>query len=311
MKGGITIDPKHLDEKQLEELSRAYIRAFYKHLGSDKDIPAPDVYTTPQIMAWMLDEFEQLIGKKDPGFITGKPLELGGSKVRDIATALGGVYILKEALQALKSNQKKVAIQGFGNAGMNAAKLLEQEGFLVVAVSDSKGGIYSPKGLPIGEVVNVKENKGSVVDYSEAQKISNEELLELPVDILIPAALDNVITEKNARNIKAKIILELANGPTTLEADEILHQKKILVLPDVLANSGGVTVSYFEWVQNRMGYYWEEDEVKEKLQKKMVEAFRKIWQFYVEKHDSVDFRTCTYVLALKKIIEAERLRGKV
>ncbi len=310
-KGGITIDPKHLDEKQLEELSRAYIRAFYKHLGSDKDIPAPDVYTTPQIMAWMLDEFEQLIGKKDPGFITGKPLELGGSKVRDIATALGGVYILKEALQALKSNQKKVAIQGFGNAGMNAAKLLEQEGFLVVAVSDSKGGIYSPKGLPIGEVVNVKENKGSVVDYSEAQKISNEELLELPVDILIPAALDNVITEKNARNIKAKIILELANGPTTLEADEILHQKKILVLPDVLANSGGVTVSYFEWVQNRMGYYWEEDEVKEKLQKKMVEAFRKIWQFYVEKHDSVDFRTCTYVLALKKIIEAERLRGKV
>jgi len=308
-KGGISVDPKKLSSTELEELSRSYVGAFYQNLGQDRDIPAPDVYTTSQIMAWMLDEYEHLIGKKEPGFITGKPLELGGSKVRDIATALGGVYILKEAINKLKLQDKKVAIQGFGNAGMNMAQLLSKEGFSIVAVSDSQGGIYSQDGLSINEVILAKETKGSVIHHSQGQKISNEELLELPVDILIPAALSEVITLENAPKIKAKIILELANGPTIPEADIILHKQNTLLIPDVLANSGGVTVSYFEWVQNRCGDYWDEDIVKAKLQKKMLEAFRKIWALYEQ--NAFDFRTATYILALRKIIRAEKLRGRV
>ncbi|MBI2151546.1 Glu/Leu/Phe/Val dehydrogenase, partial [Candidatus Woesearchaeota archaeon] len=308
-KGGITVNHKKLSSLELQELSRAYVRAFYKNLGQNKDIPAPDVYTTSQIMAWMLDEYEQLIGQKEPGFITGKPLELGGSKVRDIATALGGIYILKEAMNKLNIKEKKVAIQGFGNAGMNMAKLLSEEGFSIVAVSDSRGGIYSPDGLSLNEVILAKESNSSVINYNKAQKISPEELLELPVDILIPAALGGVITAQNASKIKAKIILELANGPTTPEADILLQKQNTLVLPDVLANSGGVTVSYFEWVQNSSGDYWDEDIVKEKLQKKMLQAFEKIWTLYEQ--NSFDFRTAAYILALRKIIAAEKLRGRI
>ncbi len=308
-KGGITVDPKLLSKEELQELSRAYVQAFHAHFGPTKDVPAPDVNTTGQIMAWMLDEFEKIKGEKAPGFITGKPLELGGSKVRDIATALGGVYVLLEAVKRIGLKEKTVAVQGFGNAGMNVAKLLADEGYLIVAVSDSQGGIYVPHGLNVNNVIKVKEETGSVVNYPNVEKISNEKLLELPVAILIPSALEGVITVNNAAQVKAKIILELANGPTTPGADEILHKNKTLVLPDVLANSGGVTVSYFEGVQNTYGYYWDEQTVKERLKGKMIAAFEKIWEKY--QHSTYDFRTNTYVLALQKIAEAERLRGRL
>ncbi|HLD39588.1 MAG TPA: Glu/Leu/Phe/Val dehydrogenase [Candidatus Nanoarchaeia archaeon] len=307
-KGGVTVDPKKLSKKELEELSRAYVRAFYKYLGPDTDIPAPDVYTTAEIMAWMLDEFEKVTGKKAPAFITGKPLELGGSKVRDIATALGGVYVLEEAVKKVGLKDKTVAIQGFGNAGMNMAKLLAEEGYVIVAVSDSKGGIYDSAGLEIEEVMKSKESKGSVVEYKKARKISNEELLECECSILIPSALSGVITEKNAGKVKAKIVLELANGPTTPEADQILWNKKVLVLPDILANAGGVTVSYFEWVQNKKNQSWSEQEVKKKLQEKMISAFTQIWKEFSDEKKS--FRTAAYVLALKKIVAAEKNKTK-
>lgn len=308
-KGGITVDPKSLSEKEIQELSRAYVHAFHSHLGSDIDIPAPDVYTNGQIMAWMLDEYEKQNGFHDPGMITGKPLELGGSLVRDIATALGGVYVLEEAITKLKLKGKRVAIQGFGNAGMNAAKLLSDSGFTIIAVSDSKGGIYQASGLKINEVIDIKEKTGSVQNYSSGKKISNDELLTLDCDILIPSALSGVITEKNAEAIRAKIILELANGPTTPLADEILHRKKILVLPDILANAGGVTVSYFEWVQNKSNYYWKEDEVRERLREKMVAAFHQLWDSFQDQ--KYDFRTATYIHAIQKILAAERLRGRI
>ncbi|MDP3698861.1 MAG: Glu/Leu/Phe/Val dehydrogenase [Nanoarchaeota archaeon] len=307
-KGGVTVDPKKLNQKELEELSRAYVRAFYKNLGPDTDIPAPDVYTTPEIMGWMLDEYQKLTGKKAPAFITGKPLELGGSKVRDIATALGGVYILEEAVKKTGLKEKKVAIQGFGNAGMNMAQLLAERGYTVVAVSDSKGGIYDADGLNIEEVMKVKKTKGTVTEYTKAAKISNQELLESGCSILIPSALSGVITDKNAEKIKAKMVLELANGPTTPEADEILWARKVLVLPDILANAGGVTVSYFEWAQNKNDESWSEQKVKKKLQEKMVSAFQQIWDEFSDEKKS--FRTAAYVLALKKIAAAEKNKIK-
>ena len=308
-KGGITVNPKELSEDEIQELSRQWVRAFYKHIGPTKDIPAPDVYTTPQIMAWMMDEYEKLIGEKAPGVITGKPIAVGGSLVRDIATALGGVYVLEEAVKKVNLVEKTVAIQGFGNAGMNAAKLLLAHGYKIVAVSDSKGGIYNASGLDINAVIKVKSETKSVINYSDAEKISNEDLLKLDVGVLVPSALANAITVENASEIKAKIILELANGPTTSEADEILHKAGVLVLPDILANAGGVTVSYFEWIQNNTGLYWKADEVKERLKEKMVVAFESIWvEFSSNEHD---FRTNTYVLAVKRILEAEKLHGRV
>jgi glutamate dehydrogenase/leucine dehydrogenase len=304
-KGGVRINPKELSEQELEELSRAYVRAFYKDLGPEKDIPAPDVYTTPQIMGWMLDEYEKLVGHKAPAMITGKPLELGGSKVRDIATALGGVYVLEEAVTKLGLESKRVAIQGFGNAGMNMAKLLHKRGFTIVAVSDSKGGVYDEEGLDINKAEECK--KSGNLGSCGGRVITNDELLELDVDILIPAALGDVITKENADDIKAVIVLELANGPTTTEADDILHSKDILLLPDVLANSGGVTVSYFEWVQNLKNESWNENFIKEKLKEKMVIAFTQLWNVY----DSsiADFRTTAYIHAIKKVVVAEKKRG--
>lgn len=308
-KGGVTVDPKKLNRKELEELSRAYVRSFYKHLGPDTDIPAPDVYTTPEIMGWMLEEYQKLTGKKAPAFITGKPLELGGSKIRDIATALGGTYILEEAVKKINLKEKKVAIQGFGNAGMNMAKLLAERQYTIVAVSDSKGGIYDANGLDIGKVIKAKETKGTVSDYTKGTKISNQELLESDCSILVPSALDGVITTKNVKNIKAKMVLELANGPTTPEADEILSTRKVLVLPDILANAGGVAVSYFEWVQNKKKESWGEQEVKKKLQEKMVSAFGQVWNEFSDGKKS--FRAAAYILALKKIIAAEKNRKRI
>ncbi|MBT4936185.1 Glu/Leu/Phe/Val dehydrogenase [Candidatus Woesearchaeota archaeon] len=308
-KGGITVNPKELSVSEIEELSRKFVRAFYEHLGPRKDIPAPDVYTTPQIMAWMRDEFEKITGESAPGMITGKPLELGGSLVRDIATALGGVYVLEEAMDKLSLKEKTVAIQGFGNAGMNAAKLLIERGFTIVAVSDSKGGIYNKEGVDIDAVINTKKESGSVIHYSNAEKITNEQLLSIGCAVLVPSALSDAITKDNASNVKAKIIVELANGPTTTEADEILHSKNVLVLPDILANAGGVTVSYFEWVQNNTNDYWDEELIKTRLKEKMVTAFNGIWQLYSQ--NDHDFRTNTYMIAITKILTAERLRGRI
>ncbi|MCX6743487.1 MAG: Glu/Leu/Phe/Val dehydrogenase [Candidatus Parcubacteria bacterium] len=279
-KGGVKVDPKELSAPQLQELSRKYVQAFYKYLGSTKDIPAPDVYTNPQIMAWMLDEYEKITGASQPGMITGKPLELGGSLVRNIATGLGGVYVLEQALKKLELKDKSIAIQGFGNAGAS-----------------------------IMEVEQVKAKNGSVTNYDKADKISNDELLGLSCGILIPSALGGVITKDNADKIKTKIVLELANGPTTREADKILFDNKILVLPDILANSGGVTVSYFEWVQNNYGYYWENQMIEENLQKKMTKAFNEIWEKYTI--STYNFRINTYLLALDKILKAEKYRGKI
>ena len=307
-KGGVAVDPKRLSKKELEELSREYVRAFYKNLGPDTDIPAPDVYTTPEIMGWMLDEYQKLTGKKAPAFITGKPLELGGSKVRDIATALGGVYVLEEAVKKIGLKEKEVAIQGFGNAGGTMARLLAKQGYKIVAVSDSKGGIYDGKGLNIDGVIKVKEMKGTVTEYTKATKISNEELLEINCSILVPSALSGVITAENAPKVKAKIVLELANGPTTPEADGILSTRKVLVLPDILANAGGVTVSYFEWVQNKKNESWSEQEVKKKLQERMISAFQQIWNEFSDGEKS--FRTAAYVFALKKIVAAEKTKSK-
>lgn len=307
-KGGVTCNPKEMSEEELEEVSRAFVRAFHENLGSDKDIPAPDVYTNPKIMDWMVDEFSKVTGEDDPGMITGKTLEKGGSLVRDIATALGGVYILEEALTKLGLGEKTVAIQGFGNAGMNAAKLLAERNFTIIAVSDSKGGIYDKDGLDVGELIKLKKETGSVINHETAEKISNGDLLELETAILIPSALENVITADNADEIKAKLILELANGPTTPEADIVLHGKEILVLPDVLANAGGVTVSCFEWQQNVSNEKWGEEDIKTKLKGKLISAFNSIWDACSASKE--DFRTNTYVLAVKRIIEAEKTRGK-
>ncbi len=301
-KGGVTVNPKELSKTELERLSRAYIRAIAPFIGVDKDIPAPDVYTDAKVMAWMLDEFEAVVGRHEPGVITGKPLALGGSAGRAMATSWGGFYVLEEARKEW-SVGKTVAIQGAGNVGGGLARILHGEGYRVVAISDSKGGVYDPDGLDIPAVLEAKRERGSVTAYEEAQRISNEDLLKLDVDVLVPAAIEGVITERNAADVKARIVLELANGPTTPEADEILRERGIVVVPDVLANAGGVTVSYFEWVQNRIGEYWDEETVLRKLRERMVRAFKDV----LERADG-DLRMGAYVLALERIAEAARAR---
>lgn len=267
-KGGVVCNPKELSEPEKERLARGYMRAAGKHLGVFQDVPAPDVYTNPQIMAWMMDEYETLVGEKHPGVITGKPLPLGGSPGRKSATARGGIYVVREAAKAIGLNLEgnSMAVQGFGNAGQNAAILGETLlKMKLVAVSDSKGGIYNPKGINVKALIEYKRETGSVVGFKDADSITNEELLELDVTVLFPAALENVITEENADKIKCKISCELANGPTTPEADNILFDRGILVLPDFLANAGGVTVSYFEQVQNAYNYYWSLKEIQRRL----------------------------------------------
>ncbi len=308
-KGGVTVNPKELSKGELERLSRGYVRAFYEHIGQDKDIPAPDVNTNPQIMAWMMDEYSKIAGYNVPGCITGKPVELFGSLGRDKATSQGGIFVLDEFTrkQNLIPQETKIIVQGFGNAGKYAAKILSQLGYKIICVSDSKGGILDENGLDINEVEKYKETNGSVVGFNGLNQISNEKLLELPADILILAALENQITKENANNIKAKIILELANGPITHEADEILKEKNIPVIPDVLANAGGVTVSYFEWVQNLANYYWELDEVNSKLKKIMVKAFHNVYN--ISQEYNTDMRTAANILAIKKVTRAMELRG--
>ena len=311
-KGGVVCNPKEMSEGELERLSRGYIRAIGHYIGPDIDVPAPDVYTNPQVMAWMMDEYEKIVGHSAPGVITGKPLPLGGSAGRGDATARGGVYAVREAAKVLGIGLKgaAAAIQGYGNAGQFAHKLAaEILGMKVVAVSDSQGGIYNPEGLPFAEVVKFKRENGTVVGFPGAEKVTNEELLELDVTVLFPAALENQITEGNADRIKAKIVAELANGPTTPEADVILHQRGVYVIPDFLCNAGGVTVSYFEQVQNAYNFYWSEEEVHELLDRKMTAAFHAVHEA-AQKH-KVHNRLGAYLVAVSRVVEAMKLRGWV
>jgi glutamate dehydrogenase (NAD(P)+) len=309
-KGGIICDPKSLSMGELERLSRAYIRQVGRIIGLEKDVPAPDVYTTPQIMAWMMDEFSMMQGFNEFGMITGKPLALGGSAGRGDATARGGMYCLREAAKALKIdlNGATTAIQGFGNAGSFAHKLgVELFGLKVVAVSDSKGGIYKADGIDFAAVSAHKAKTGSVINFPGSKFITNEELLELDVTVLVPSALENVINEGNVSRVKGKIIVELANGPTTPEADKALFEKGSYVIPDFLCNAGGVTVSYFEMVQNAYDYYWEESLVHERLEKKMVAAFQAVHKMAQER--KVHNRLAAYLVAVNRVAEAVRLRG--
>jgi len=323
-KGGVVCSPKEMSQGELERLSRGYIRALGHYIGPEIDVPAPDVYTTPQIMAWMMDEYSKLIGHNAPGVITGKPIPLGGSQGRGDATARGGMYCIREAARALGIDlgQATVAIQGFGNAGQFAHKLVaELFGARVVAVSDSKGAIYCPEGFAYEAVAAHKRDTGTVVGYAGGpagassagdagcQRITNADLLALDVDVLIPAALEGVIHQENAGDVQARMVAELANGPTTPEADEILFKKGVFVIPDFLCNAGGVTVSYFEQVQNAYGYYWDVDMVYQRLDVKMTAAFRAVHQ--VAQRYGVHNRLAAYVVAVARVAEACKLRGWV
>lgn len=311
-KGGIICNPKELSPGELERLSRAYIRQVGRILGLEKDVPAPDVYTTPQIMAWMMDEYSVMQGYNEFGMITGKPLELGGSQGRGDATARGGMFVIREAAQVLgiDTNGATMAIQGFGNAGQYAATLgIELLGCKIVAVTDSRGGIYNPDGLDPQAVIKHKQETGSVINFPGTKAVSNAEILELPVDILTPAALESQITAKNAGRIKPKIVAELANGPTTPEGDEIFFQNGVYMLPDFLCNAGGVTVSYFEMVQNAYQYYWDLETVQQRLDTKMTKAYHAVHE--VAQKFNVDMRTAAYVIAVDRVATAVRLRGWV
>lgn len=304
-KGGVVVDPSALSRSELEQVARNYIREIAQYIGPDVDVPAPDVNTNPEIMGWMLDEYEKVVGIKTPAVITGKPIELGGSEGRVPATGLGGFYILEELAKLLKKNPEdiKVAVQGFGNVGFYFAKFAADAGYKVVAVSDSKGGIYDEAGLDIEAVMKTKESDGSVTSF-DAKKVSNEELLELDVDVLAPAALENVITKENAKNIKVKFVLELANGPVTPDADVELERCGIGSIPDILANSGGVTVSYFEWVQNKKGEKWSEAKVFRKLEKRIRKAFTAVKRVKEEK--GITYREAAYVLAVQRVVSVLR-----
>jgi glutamate dehydrogenase (NAD(P)+) len=311
-KGGVTCNPKNMSEAEKQRLARAYIRAIAPMLSISKDVPAPDVYTTPQIMGWMMDEYETLVGEHHPGVITGKPIPIGGSEGRGDATARGGVYVTREAAKILNIDLqgKTMAIQGFGNAGQYAALLgAEILGLKLVAASDSKGGIFNPKGLEPKKVVDYKLKTGSLEGFPEADRISNEELLEMEVTVLFPSALENVITMANAERVKCKISCELANGPTTPEGDEILFQNNVFFIPDFLANAGGVTVSYFEQVQNAYNFYWPLQEVHQRLDEKMSRAFHGIYQMYLK--EKVNMRQAAYLVSVARVAEACKLRGWV
>jgi glutamate dehydrogenase (NAD(P)+) len=311
-KGGVVCNPKELSPTEQERLARGYIRAVWKILGDDTDIPAPDVYTNPQIMAWMMDEYSVIRGHSALGTITGKPLQLGGSAGRDDATARGGVYVVREAAKVLGINLqgKTAAIQGYGNAGQFAHQLAEDVlGLRVVAVSDSRGGIYQGDGLGFEATRRHKRETGSVVGMAHTSPLTNKELLELDVTVLFPAALENMLTEENAAKIKAKIVAELANGPTTPEADKILHEREVYVIPDFLCNAGGVTVSYFELVQNAYNYYWPLETVHERLDAKMTAAFHAVHKMAQAK--KVRNRLAAYLVAVERVAEAAKLRGWV
>lgn len=311
-KGGVTCNPKELSPGEQERLARGYIRAIHRLIDDETDIPAPDVYTNPQVMGWMMDEFSVIKGYNVPGVITGKPLPLGGSAGRVDATARGGIYTVREAAHALELDLQgaTAAIQGYGNAGQFAHKLgQELLGLKIVAVSDSRGGVFNPNGLDFETTAQFKQKTGSVAGLPGAQPISNEDLLEMEVTVLFPAALENVITAHNAARIKARIVAELANGPTTPEADRILHENGVYVIPDFLCNAGGVTVSYFEVVQNSYNYYWPVEVVHERLDAKMTAAFKAVHEMAQAK--KVHNRLAAYLVAVERVAEACKLRGWV
>ena len=311
-KGGVTCNPKEMSLGEQERLARGFIRAIHRMIDDETDVPAPDVYTNPQIMAWMMDEFSTIKGYNVPGIITGKPLPLGGSEGRGDATARGGIYTVREAGKMLGIDLKgaTAAIQGYGNAGQFAHKLGEEIlGLKVVAVSDSRGGVYRAEGISFEEGVAWKKKNRTVVDMADTKNITNEELLELDVVVLFPSALENVITAANAGAIKAKISAELANGPTTPEADEILFENGVYVIPDFLCNAGGVTVSYFEQVQNAYDYYWPLELVQERLDAKMTAAFHAVHKMAQDK--GVHNRLAAYLVAVQRVAEACKLRGWV
>ena len=312
-KGGVTCNPKEMSDSEKERLARGWMRQIYFRLGQYKDVPAPDVYTTPQIMSWMMDEYEVLTNRHHPAIITGKPLQLGGSLGRNDATARGGIYTVREACKKLGIDpaQATYAVQGFGNAGQFAATLHHDVlgGGKLVAASDSRGGVYNPDGIDPHALVKHKLETGRVADFPGTKPISNEELLELDVDILYPSALENVITEKNAANIKCKISCELANGPTTPAADLILHKNGIHVIPDFLANAGGVIVSYFEQVQGTYQYWWPIEKVYKELDDKMTKAYNIVYDTHNEK--GVHMRTAAYLVAVQRVVDAMKLRGWV
>jgi len=308
-KGGVTCDPSIMSQKEIENLTRRYIWEISPIIGPDKDIPAPDVNTNPQVMAWIVDTYSVFKGHTCNSVVTGKPVEIGGSLGRLKATSRGAVYTLREAAKIISIDltHSTAVIQGYGNVGYHAAELLEELGVKVIAVSDVRGGIFSDKGLDTAKVHEHGLKTGSVTDYAEADNITNVELFELPCDILVPAALEGQITRDNAANIKAKVIVEGANGPTSPFADDILHDKGIFVIPDVLANAGGVTVSYFEWVQNVQKLFWTEDDVNQRLDQIVTRAFHEVYDISVR--EKVNMRTAAYMLAIGRVAEAKRLRG--
>jgi len=307
-KGAVICDPREMSMRELESLSRGYVRALSQVMGPAKDIPAPDVFTNAQIMAWMMDEYSRMDEFNSPGFITGKPIVLGGSQGRDRATAEGVTIVIAEAAKrrGIEMKGARVVIQGFGNAGSFLSKFLHEAGAKVIGISDAYGALHDPEGLDIDYLLDRRDSFGTVTTLFE-DTITNQELLELDCDILVPAAIANQITAENAHNIKADIVVEAANGPTTAEGTQILTKRGILLVPDVLASAGGVTVSYFEWVQNNMGYYWSEEEVREKLTERMIEAFDNVYTTSTTRN--IDMRLAAYMVGVRKTAEASRFRG--
>lgn len=309
-KGGIKCDPRKLSKGELERLTRSYTDLMVDVFGPDKDIPAPDMGTGQQEMAWIMDEYSKLVGHSTPAVVTGKPLVLGGSLGRVEATGRGVMVSTRSALAKLGINPvgTTCAVQGFGNVGSISAKLLAMQGLKVLAISDVTGGYYNPEGIDVDAAISYRDNNGGTLEGFKAQRITNEELLELDVTVLVPAAMENQITVENADKIKAKLIVEGANGPTVASADEILNKKGIMVVPDILANAGGVTVSYFEWVQNRLGYFWTEERVYRRADRVMKTAFEAVHAASI-KHN-ISMRIAAYVVSIGKVAEVEKLRGK-
>lgn len=308
-KGGVVCDPKKLSLRELERLTRRYVSEIISFIGPEKDIPAPDVNTNPQVMAWIMDTYSMDVGYSVPGVVTGKPISIGGSLGRNTATARGVMFTLMNVAKKIKFNlfEKRIVIQGYGNVGGNLAHLLNEQGYKIIAISDVEGGIYNPKGLDPVKVSLALKESGSVVGFKDADKITNQELLTMNCDILIPAALENQISQDNADKIRAKLIVEAANGPITPQADKILEGKDIFVIPDILANAGGVTVSYFEWVQGLQAYFWTEREVNLKLRDIMQKAFDSVYRTSQER--KVTMRKAAYILAVERVAEATRVRG--
>jgi len=311
-KGGIKCDPRGMSAGEVERLTRAYTRAMIDVFGPEKDIPAPDMGTGPREMAWIMDQYSKLVGYSSPAVVTGKPLVMGGSKGRMEATGRGVMVATRSAMLKMGLNPFKstCAVQGFGNVGSISAKLIEQQGLKILAISDVTGGYYNPNGINVDEAIAYsKANKGQLDGFPGADKVSNEALLELDVDVLVPAAMEDQITKHNAARIKAKLIVEGANGPVSASADDILHEKGIMVVPDILANAGGVTVSYFEWVQNRLGYFWTEERVNRRADRNMKESFEQVYQASLQHNCSM--RIAAYVVAIDKVAQVTLLRGGI